>query len=448
MKKSVLWRFLAVLMIFTFALAACQPAATPAPTDVPAAEEPAAEEPAAEEPAAEEPAAEEPAAEEPAAEEPAAEEPAEEDTLIFGLVLVGPYNDHGWSEAHFHAGEYVVANVPNTEMIYIDKVNTADRPGTTPAQLAEELLAQGAEVIFFTSDDMKDGAVEFAQNHPEVPTIFSTGDTVWEEGMDYMDLPNMSNVMGEMEIGKAIAGCTAALTTQTGQIGYLGPLINDETRRLTASAYLGARYCWENYLGNDPAELQFKVTWIGFWFNIPGVTSDPTQVADDFYNSGYDVVISGIDTTEALTEAGKMNESGNTVWAIPYDYVGACEEGAEYCLGVPYFNWGPTYAEIITSVKDGTYESFWEWIGPDWSDINNPDTSMIGFEKGAALSEEAAAQVDQFIAELAGGLDLWSGPIYLQDGTEYVAEGEVATDQEIWYLPQLLQGMEGQSVSE
>lgn len=34
-----------------------------------------------------------------------------------------------------------------------------------------------------------------------------------------------------------------------------------------------------------------KVTWIGFWFNIPGVTLDPVQVSDDFYTTGYDVVI-------------------------------------------------------------------------------------------------------------------------------------------------------------
>jgi simple sugar transport system substrate-binding protein len=101
--------------------------------------------------------------------------------------------------------------------------------------------------------------------------------------------------MGKMEYGKMIAGCVAALTTKTGKIGYLGPLINDETRRLASSVYLGAKYCWTNYLGKDASALSFKVTWIGFWFNIPGVTSDPTQVADDFYNSGYDVVISGID---------------------------------------------------------------------------------------------------------------------------------------------------------
>jgi simple sugar transport system substrate-binding protein len=45
----------------------------------------------------------------------------------------------------------------------------------------------------------------------------------------------------------------------------------------------------------------------------------------------------------------------------------------------------------------------------------------------------------------SGEINVWSGPIVLQDGTEYVPEGEVASDQQIWYLPQLLQGMEGPS---
>jgi multiple sugar transport system substrate-binding protein/sn-glycerol 3-phosphate transport system substrate-binding protein len=71
-KVSIL---LTVFLLLSFVLAACAPAATPEPTEVPAAEEPAAEEPVAEEPVAEEPAAEEPVAEEPAAEEPVEEAP-------------------------------------------------------------------------------------------------------------------------------------------------------------------------------------------------------------------------------------------------------------------------------------------------------------------------------------------------------------------------------------
>jgi len=363
------------------------------------------------------------------------------------MLLVGPYNDRGWSQAHYEAGLYVEEKL-GAKMIYLDKVNPADRPGTTPDQLAEELVAQGAKLVIFNSDDMKDASTAFAKANPDVYVIMASGDQVWADGKAYEEIPNLVNIMGRMEYGKMMAGCAAALTTQTGQIGYLGPLINDETRRLAASAYLGAKYCWTNYLGKDAADLKFKVTWIGFWFNIPGFTSDPTQVANDFINTGYDVIISGIDTTEGLTEAKKAAEAGKAVWAIPYDFIGSCEEGAAVCLGVPYFNWGPAYLETITAASEGTFQSNFQWNGPDWSDINNPDTSAVGFVKGDALSADAAADLDAFIAELAGGLNLWTGPINLQDGTPYLADGEVATDQQIWYLPQLLEGMEGQSVPE
>jgi basic membrane protein A and related proteins len=363
----------------------------------------------------------------------------------FGLLMVGPYNDQGWSQAHYEAGQYVEQKL-GAKMVYIDKVNPADRPGTTASQLAEQLVSQGAKLVIFNSDDMKDEALKFAQAHPDIYVIGSSDDWTWKDGKNYKDSPNQTDIMGRMEYGKMMAGCAAALTTKTGQIGYLGPLINDETRRLASSVYLGARYCWTNYLGKDAKDLKFKVTWIGFWFNIPGVTSDPTQVADDFYNSGFDVVLSGIDTTEASKEATKFAGQGKTVWAIPYDYVGACDASPDVCLGVPYFNWGPAYAQVISAASNGSFKSEFQWNAPDWKDINNKDTSAVGFVKGKALSADASTQLDKFIAELAGGLNLWKGPLNLQDGSTYLKDGEVATDLQVWYLPQLLEGMEGQSV--
>jgi simple sugar transport system substrate-binding protein len=423
--------FLAIVMMMV--LSACGAPATEAPA---ATQPPAETDPPA--------ATEAPATEAPATEAPnATEAPAGEFT--FGMLLVGPYNDRGYSQAHYEGGLYAAEKL-GANMIYLDKVNPADRPGTTPDQLAEELVSQGADLVIFNSDDMKDASTTFAKANPDVNVIMASGDQVWPEGKTFEDIPNLANIFGRMEYGKMIAGCAAALSTKTGQIGYLGPLINDETRRLASSAYLGAKHCWSEYLGNDPADLQFKVTWIGFWFNIPGFTSDPTQVANDFINTGYDVIISGIDTTEGLTEAKKASDAGKEVYSIPYDYIGSCEEGASVCLGVPYFNWGPAYVEAIGGAVEDNFQPTFSWIAPDWSDINNPDTSVVGFVKGEALSEEASAQLDEFIAALAGGLSLWTGPINLQDGTPYLTDGEVATDQQIWYLPQLLEGMEGQSV--
>jgi len=365
------------------------------------------------------------------------------------MILVGPKNDHGWSQAHFEAGKYVEQQL-GARMIVIDKVNPADRPETSVEQVVSDMIDQGAQLIFATSDDMKDGIQAAAAEHPDVPMIWSSGDSAWAEGKGYRaDLENLGNVMGRMEYGKMIAGCAAAITTQTGKIGYLGPLINDETRRLTDSAFLGARYCWENFLGNEVADLAFSVNWIGFWFNIPGVTLDPTQVTNDFFDTDTDVIISGIDTTEALVRAGQRAKAGDRVWAIPYDFEGACGEAPDVCLGVPYFNWGPAYLNVARSVQDGTFAAGFEWNGPDWTDINNPDTSAVGFERGPALSADDAATLDQFVTGLAdGSINLYTGPLNWQDGSVFLGDGEVATDQQIWYASQLLEGMKGASSAE
>ena len=373
-----------------------------------------------------------------------AEEAMEE--LIFGMILVGPENDRGWSQAHREGGEYLEEQLGAT-MIVLDTVNPADRPETTVEQVVDDMIAQGAQLIFATSDDMKDGIEAAAAAHPDVPMIWSSGDSAWVDGQAYRaDLANLGNIMGQMEFGKHIAGCAAALSSETGSIAYLGPLINDETRRLVNSVYLGAQYCWENIMGNDPADLDFEVTWIGFWFNIPGVTLDPTEVTNAFFDGGADVVISVIDTTEAIVRAGQRAGAGETVWAVPYDFEGACSEAPEVCLGVPYFNWGPSYLETAASVLDGTFSADWRWLGPDWENINDPQTSMIGWLDGEGLSADNAAALATFIAGLADeSIDLFAGPLNFQDGTSYLGDGEVATAQQVWYTKQLLEGITGPS---
>ena len=89
MRIKTFWLITSLLLISTMLLAACTQA-TPT-TEV--AEPPAAEEPAATEEAA----------------APAAEE------LMFGMLMVGPYNDHGWSQAHYEAGLYVEEKLPGAE---------------------------------------------------------------------------------------------------------------------------------------------------------------------------------------------------------------------------------------------------------------------------------------------------------------------------------------------
>ncbi|MBP8973374.1 MAG: BMP family ABC transporter substrate-binding protein [Anaerolineae bacterium] len=386
-----------------------------------------------------------------------------QDEIIFGVVLVGPKDDRGWSQAHYTAGQYVEANLPGAKMIVLESLNTSARPETTLDQVVEDMVSQGARLILTTSADFEVDTTVVAELYPDVVFINVSGDdALWGIAPD-----NLGNIMGQMEYGKMIAGCAAALKTQTGKIGYVGPLIDPETIRLTNSVYLGARYCYENYRGMDPDTLDFAVTWIGFWFNIPGFTLDPTEVSNAFIDDGRDVLISGIDTTEAIVVAKQRAAEGTAVWAIPYDFEGACEEAPDICLGVPYFNWGPSYLETVKAVQDGTWEASWDWNGPDWTDINNHDTSHVGFLYGNGLTDEDKATLDEFIAGLAagalgeeGGINLWVGPLSFQDGSVFLEEGEVATFKQVWFQaanadeatapeevtpPQLLAGVQGTS---
>jgi simple sugar transport system substrate-binding protein len=381
---------------------------------------------------------------------------AQDDEFVFGVVLVGGRNDGGWSQAHYEGGLYVEEMMPGTRMIYFENLNP-NTPEATMESVVTDMVGEGAQLIITASDEFEEDTAAVAEQFPDVVFINVSGDDVLTGEAP----PNLGNVMGEMEWGKMMAGCAAALTTETGSIGYLGPLINAETRRLASSAYLGARYCYEQYAGGSPEDLTFTVTWIGFWFNIPTVTLDPLEEVNRFFDNGVDVVISGIDTTEALAVAKQRAAQGESVWAVPYDFMNACDEAPEICLGVPYFHWGPAYVNLVESVKDGTWEQSWDWLGPDWDDINNQETTTVGFLPGPGLSAEAQESLDAFIAEVTafatdpaneGTFFLWQGPLAYQDGTVIAAEGEslpavapLGEAPSVWYLSQLLDGMVGAS---
>jgi simple sugar transport system substrate-binding protein len=386
-----------------------------------------------------------------------------QDEFVFGLILVGPKDDGGWSQAHYEGGLYVEENVPGAKMLLFESLNPADSPETTLEDVVAEMVSVGARLIVTTSDSFEQDTDIVAPNFPDVTFVNVSGSNALDQKA-YDVFPgivaapagaveeapaNVGNLMAAMEWYKLAAGCAAALETETGSIGYLGPLINPETRRFTASAFLGARYCYETYRDLPAEDLNFAVTWIGFWFNIPGVTLDPTEEVNTFFNNGADVVISGIDTTQAVVVAGQRFAADERVFAIAYDNINGCAEAPAACLGVPFYQWGPEYVKLVEAVRDGTYEPEWVFIDPTWD-----DDSIVGYLLGEGLSEASVTALESFLAEMeayakdpanAGTVFLWEGPLALQDGTEIAAEGEALDIYKIWWLPQLLQGMQGAS---
>ena len=84
------------------------------------------------------------------------------------------------------------------------------------------------------------------------------------------------------------------------------------------------------------------------------------------------------------------------------------------------------------------------WLAPNFKDLNGAD-SMIGFMDGKALGDKAPIMAE-FIKGMGDGtIDLYKGALNYQDGSPFLKAGEKATDQQIWYMPQLLAGMQGSS---
>ena len=97
-------------------------------------------------------------------------------------------------------------------------------------------------------------------------------------------------------------------------------------------------------------------------------------------------------------------------------------------------------------VVHGEFSSQFVWMSPNWDDMNDEDSSIIGYKIGEAMSASETTKLETFILELGSGkTELFQGPLNFQDGTSYLSDGVEATDNEIWYTPQLLEGMVGDS---
>ena len=109
------------------------------------------------------------------------------------MVLVGPYNDHGWSEAHYVAAQYVEKKIPGAKMIYLDKVNSADRKGVTLDSVVADMVSKGAKIIFTTSDDFMQDTRTAAEKYKDITFINISGDDV----MTGKAPKNLGNYMGQ-----------------------------------------------------------------------------------------------------------------------------------------------------------------------------------------------------------------------------------------------------------
>ncbi|MFN2187574.1 MAG: BMP family ABC transporter substrate-binding protein, partial [Candidatus Promineifilaceae bacterium] len=100
----------------------------------------------------------------------------ESEDVAFGVILVGPKNDHGWSQAHYEGGLYVEENLEGSRMIVFESLNPADKPEATLEGVVDEMISDGANLIFTTSDEFEEDTLTVAEKHPDVTFINISGD--------------------------------------------------------------------------------------------------------------------------------------------------------------------------------------------------------------------------------------------------------------------------------
>ncbi len=325
-----------------------------------------------------------------------------------GFIYVGPIGDGGWTFEH-HQGLLAV------KAEFGDKVETMYQESVPEGADAEramtQMALQGADIIFTTSFGFMDPTINVAAKFPDVKFEHATG---------YKRADNVSTYSARFYEGRAVQGHIAGKMTKTNKVGYIASFPIPEVIRGINSAYLHAKKV-------NP-DVEFSVVWAYTWF-------DPAKEADAakaLIEQGADVILQHTDSTAPQAAAA---EAGGVVT------FGQASDMAEYApfprVSSIIDNWSPYYIARVQAVMDGTWASAdtWDGIAPGMVKIGEITDAVP-----ADVKAEAEALRD---AIAAGSHHPFTGPINKQDGSAWLAEGEVADDGTLAGMGFYVEGISG-----
>jgi basic membrane protein A len=331
------------------------------------------------------------------------------------MVLIGPHDDGGWSQAHFEGLEYIEDNLDDVHVAYIENVPE----GADSEQIFRALSRKGFDLIFGTSFGYMDGMEIVAEEFPDIMYIHISGFK--------SNTTNFGNLFGAMEnmkyLGGMLAGARAKMDGNP-KVGYMATFPIPEEVRLGNAIALGMR--------KTCPECTLDVRWINTWHD-PIIEK---EAAASLFDAGAQVVFTGADTPAVADVA---EEKGK--WGVTYDWYGSCKVDA--CLTAPYWIWGPVYTAISEDVIAGTYEPGWHYFDADIQSMG-----LFGFMEGeelppgvASLPPEVVQEVRDILAQMLAGdfdrFDVFSGPIYTNEDVLHVPEGEALEQVDLDQFPSM-----------
>lgn len=334
---------------------------------------------------------------------------AAQDPLRVGFIYVGPIGDYGWSYAHEqgrlmaqeHFGDLV-------ETTYVESVPE----GADAGRIMTQMALSGVDMIFATSFGYGPEVNAVAQQFPDVAFEHATG---------YLqEAPNVSLYNARFHEGRAVIGTIAGRMTESNLIGYIASFPIPEVIMGINSTFLAARAV-------NP-EAQLRVVWVYSWF-------DPAQeaaAAEALIDQGVDIITQHTDSTAPLTVA-------QTRGALAFGQASDMTQFApDVHLSAIIDNWGPYYIERIQARLDGTWEA-----GNTWHGMAEGEVIMAPFSD--RIPEDVRAEAEALVEAIVDGSYVpFTGPINRQDGTPWLAEGEVAPDGDLLGMNFYVEGMEGE----
>lgn len=331
-----------------------------------------------------------------------------QDKTKIGFIYVGPKNDGGWTQHHHEAAEEMAAHYGDqVELVYQESVPE----GADAERAMTQMALGGAKLIFTTSFGYMDPTINVAAKFPDVKFEHATG---------YKMADNVGIYSARFYEGRAVQGFLAGKMTKTNKIGYIASFPIPEVIRGINSAYIHAKKV-------NP-DIEFSVVWAYTWFD-PGKEADAAQA---LIEQGADVILQHTDSTAPQAAAQK---AGNV-----YTF-GQAADMAEYAP-MPRISsiidvWAPYYIERVGAVLDGTWEAdnTWDGIG----------AGMVGIgEISSAVPDDIKAEAEALRDSIAAGeYHPFTGPINKQDGSAWLAEGEVADDGTLAGMNFYVEGLEG-----
>jgi simple sugar transport system substrate-binding protein len=334
-----------------------------------------------------------------------ADEP--KDKVKAAFVYVGPTGDHGWTYRHDIGRQQVEeAFGDRVETTFVESVPE----GADAERVMTQLALQGNDIIFATSFGYMDPLMSVAKKFPDVKFEHATG---------YKQSENAANYGLKLYQARHVQGIIAGMMTKTNTICYIASFPIPEVMREINTFYLGAKKM-------NP-DVDLKITWVYTWYD-PGKEKD---AAVAMIQQGCDIVAQHTDSPAPLQAA---EEAGVLGFGQASDQMKFAPNAQ---LTATIDNWGPYYIRKVGQVLDGTWET-----GDYFGHMNEGAVQMAPFANMPADVQAEAQRVKDAIS--AGELFGFTGPINKQDGTPWLAEGEVATRQQLDTMMFYVEGITSQ----